>query len=469
MQTIEGTEYMSEIQPNSLYQAYKAVPLSDDGVQALTALYQPIIGSDALTLYFVLANDASTAEYTHLDLLNQLNFGMQRFLDARYHLEGIGLLTSYQKKSSEFGLLYAYELQEPLSPVRFFADSTYTFLLKNMVGERRFQLLAKRYMIPRYTWSAYTNITKNFTDVYSFQLADYQRDQAKLEQIASHFSKESKPKLAINDQLDWSFLKFHAQKKQISAKNFTDEFSKKLSLYHQYYGLDEMDLVQYMADVVNIATGMVEIDELEKRIVASRRTTRVKESSVNKETEDAEIRRFNTLKLTGFSDLDIQIIKESEQISPADYLAAIKLEKNSYPTKLEEWIVRDLVERSPLPKSVINVLLHYALVVKNNSVLPQKLVDKISADWSEKKVGTPEAAIQLVRTLAKEAQTAKQQRTNQSRYTPNKVTRREQLPKWLVEQEAKKVSNEQVEDSEVALTDEMNERFQAYLKRKEGE
>ncbi len=167
--------------------------------------------------------------------------------------------------------------------------------------------------------------------------------------------------------------------------------------------------------------------------------------------------------------MDIQIIKESEQISPADYLAAIKLEKNSYPTKLEEWIVRDLVERSPLPKSVINVLLHYALVVKNNSVLPQKLVDKISADWSEKKVGTPEAAIQLVRTLAKEAQTAKQQRTNQSRYTPNKVTRKEQLPKWLVEQEAKKVSNEQVEDSEVALTDEMNERFQAYLKRKEGE
>jgi len=107
--------------------------------------------------------------------------------------------------------------------------------------------------------------------------------------------------------------------------------------------------------------------------------------------------------------------------------------------------------------------------VKNNSVLPQKLVDKISADWSEKKVGTPEAAIQLVRTLAKEAQTAKQQRTNQSRYTPNKVTRKEQLPKWLVEQEAKKVSNEQVEDSEVALTHEMNERFQAYLKRKEGE
>jgi len=60
-------------------------------------------------------------------------------------------------------------------------------------------------------------------------------------------------------------------------------------------------------------------------------------------------------------------------------------------------------------------------------------------------------------------------RYEKARYTPNKVTRKEQLPKWLVEQEAKKVSNEQVEDSEVALTDEMNERFQAYLKRKEGE
>ncbi|MFD2728501.1 replication initiation and membrane attachment family protein [Enterococcus camelliae] len=466
----------SDIQPNSLYQAFKASRLSDDGTDALTILYQPIIGADAVALYFSLTNDAikgSSDEFTHLDLLNQLNFGMNRFLEARYHLEGMGLLSTYRNETLEFGHVYGYELIEPLSPNRFFADSTYTFLLKSMVGERRFQVLAKRYTAPQFNWSSYTEISKRFSEVYAFQPLDYQRNQVELEQLAHQFAtNEPQSQLQIEGTLDWSFLVFHAQKKQIAAANFTAEFSKKIELYHEFYGLDEMELVQLMADIVDISTGMVEINELEKHIVTKYRRMHEKEqSSTQRTNDDEQMRRFHTLKQNGFSDIDLQIIKESEQTAPANYLAAIKHEKNSYASKLEEWIVKDLVERSPLPTSVINVLLHYVLVVQNNSVLPQKLVDKIAADWSEKKVATPEEAIQFVRTLAKEAKETKQKRAMQyqNRSSNKQVTREEQLPKWLIEQEKNKLKVNQTDEKEVALTDEMNQRFQAYLKRKEGE
>ena len=47
---------------------------------------------------------------------------------------------------------------------------------------------------------------------------------------------------------------------------------------------------------------------------------------------------------------------------------------------------KSLVERSPLSNSVINVLIHYVLVVQNNAALPASYVNNIAAQWSELQV-----------------------------------------------------------------------------------
>lgn len=59
------------------------------------------------------------------------------------------------------------------------------------------------------------------------------------------------------------------------------------------------------------------------------------------------------------------------------------------------------MQKSPLPNSVINILINYLLVVQNKSALIPALANQIATDWSEKGIRSPEDAIKHVRELAK--------------------------------------------------------------------
>lgn len=466
------------VQPNAIYQAHRATPLSEQGRDSLSVLYQPIIGADALAVYFALNSDAqieNPKEYTHLDLLNLLNFGLARFMEARYRLEGIGLVTVYRKKTERYGDMYGYELQEPLTPQAFFEDTTYSFLLTSMVGERRFTDLVQRYQPKQWDWQGYQDISKKFTDIYQLDFTHFSKIEADLTTVSKQFE-QAVPSLenTLDESLDWAFLIFHASKKQISKSNFTQKFSEKLSLFHRLYGYDEMELVQFMAQVVNLSDGLVDEQALDKAIVAYRTQQKNQaQRKIPEVVEENQVRRFNTLRQTGFSEADIETIKESEALLPLDYFEAIKEAKHSFSTKLEEWIVRNLVETSSLTNSVINILLHYVLVIQNHSILPQKVVEKIAADWSERRIANPEDAIKRVRQMVQDIQTEQAQRTTQkqARYTTKgQPIRKEVLPKWMEAQQVATSEEKQEIEAELKLSDEVEQKFQEYLRRKkEGE
>ncbi|HLQ40211.1 MAG TPA: DnaD domain protein, partial [Tetragenococcus sp.] len=174
----------------------------------------------------------------------------------------------------------------------------------------------------------------------------------------------------------------------------------------------------------------------------------------------AEIRRFNTLRQTGFSEKNIELIKEVQNIAPMDYLQSIKKQKKSYVNNQESWILKDLVEQSPLPNSVINILLHYVLIIKNMKVLKKNFIDPIAADWSELELKTPEQAIKHVRDLVNEAKEKKNQPQAYKRQN-RQLIRKEKLPAWVDHPE------EEVEDAQKQAA--INERMKKYLQRKEGE
>ena len=137
-----------KITPNTIYQVFKALPLTQEGKDGLLYLYQPIIGAQALALYFQFLGDeadSNESEFIHLDCLNALNIGLSSFLEARKRLEGMGLLTVFEKEDPEFGKIYLYQLEEPLVPQKFIKDVTYSFLLHQAVGERKFKQLTRRF------------------------------------------------------------------------------------------------------------------------------------------------------------------------------------------------------------------------------------------------------------------------------------------------------------------------------------
>ncbi|MCD5003478.1 DnaD domain protein [Enterococcus saccharolyticus] len=450
----------NEVQPNHIYQVFKSLPLTEEGNDGLLHLYQPIIGSHAMALYYALLGDEEDQhenEFAHIDVLNALNLGLPDFLTARKHLEGVGLLSVFMKEDPEFGKIFLYQLEEPLHPQAFLKDEVYSYLLWNVVGERKFNQIVERFKPKKVDTSAYREITSSFSDVYgALNEESFVRKSSKLEQISKDYEVHGKT-LQLEDQLDWKFLIDVAKKKFIAESNFTPEFRKQLLLYHNLYGLDELTLVNMMAEVVSLSDGQVDSKALAK-YMNQQNKTRPQKQTVAQLSPDDQTRRFNTLKQTGFSEMDLELVQMSEETAPVDFLQAIKREKHSFVTDSESWLLKSLVEKSPLPNSVINVLMHYVLVIQKNSTLQANFVNKIATDWSEIGIKSPEAAIQHVRQLVKESkEKVKRPRTP---YKQQPV-RKETLPDWVDN------PTEEVEDP--AQQAAINQRLQEYLKRKEGE
>lgn len=451
--------------PNQSYQVFKSRPLSTEGKDALIFLYQPIIESDGLALYLSLAADhqsgtiaADTAEHVILDLLNAMNVGMQRFMQAKEKLEGIGLLRSFEKTDPQQGTSYLYLLQEPVHPLDFFQDELYSYLLLNRVGECKFEQLVSLFQPQRASLTSFQETTTSFTQAYGLDPKRFAASESKLQSVQQAFQEDQQPLALEEAAIDWDFLLYEAQRRYIRSENFTPAFKQKLLMYHALYGYDVLELLDLMADHVSLTTGEVDQKRLEQAVARKSRQTFNKTSHNEDPETESQLRRFNTLKQNGFSENDILLIQESEHTAPIPFLKAIKTEKNSFMTDSEQWLLKSLVERSPLPNSVINVLVHYALVVQNNAALNGSYINNIAAQWSELKIGTAEDAIKHVRNLVK---TAKEKRTR-PQTNGNRVIRQEKLPAWAESpvEEATLTPERQAE---------LDRKLQNYLHKKAGD
>lgn len=461
---------LEEIKPNAIYQVFKALPLTSDGQKSLMHLYQPIIGANALSLYYHLIGDAFDSveqEFTHLDCLNLLNVGMDDFYAARRRLEGMGLLTVYEKEDTEFGKLFLYQLEEPVNPQSFIQDMTYSFLLHQAIGKRRFEQMIRRFEPKTIDLTNYVNTTANFTQVYGqLDLDRFAQEAPQLELTAQGFKEEKNKSLQVAENLlDWDFLFQLAQKKFIAKENFTAEFRLQLSVYASLYGYKEMELIELLTQVVALDTGLVNPNDF-RRLIEKNQLQKPKKEQQASQNSRQDVERYRQLSQKGFTQRDLNLIKISEETAPSDFLQAIKLEKNSFVTDSEIRLLKTLIERTPLTNAVINILIHYVLVIQNNSTLQERFVTTIAANWSEKGFKTPEMAIEYVRQYVRESKEKRREKeekkqTQAKRTYAKKPVRNEVLPEWIIEPKEIK------EDPEKQAA--IQRRLQEYLKRKEGE
>ncbi len=75
--------------------------------------------------------------------------------------------------------------------------------------------------------------------------------------------------------------------------------------------------------------------------------------------EEQQTYRYNALKMNGFSELDIQMIMDSEKNPPIQYLEALKNSRGGYTTPQERSLVKYVASNPGLPTSVINILINY--------------------------------------------------------------------------------------------------------------
>lgn len=455
-----------ELQPKNIYQGRKSYPLREEGKSSLLYLYQPLIGSEALSLYFILLSEIPLQkgvgpEGLHADLLSSLNCGIPQLYEARKKLEGIGLLEVFFKEDPSLGGCFIYELLEPIEPLAFFKDTLLSFLLLEKVGQRRFDQLIQLFQPEHFSTNDYQKITKKFLEVYRFNEKTYAADQEKLEKNQQSFTTKSTDlgKSMEQSTLDWRFLTDWLAKKHII--NLDESLKEQLTMYHLLYGVDELTLGEWVVQAYDFSEQTVSVKELQRIVLVNQQTKRTNTLTNQKEEATSANQNETPKEATALTNATLQLVNEAKSIPPMKYLEALKQAKGGYVSKQETWLLQDLVSQSGLSNSLINILINYVLVIKDRPSLTASFVNTIANEWAQKKIMTPEEAIEHIRkTNSKVKQNTKN--TNQNYSTNRRNVRREKLPDWVNQpKEEKKISSEKKAEIE--------RRFKEYFAKKEGD
>ena len=162
--------HYKELQPVDSYKIQLSHPISDYDRQLLTLFYQPLIGSDAMSLFMTLWADAEQEgerEYNHYYLMNLLSTPLEPIFEARISLEAIGLLRTYKKKEGD-ERSFLYKLYAPLTAKEFFNDPLLSTFLFSKIGEQAYRNLLARFTVRSVPVDGgFTDVSRTFLDVYT--------------------------------------------------------------------------------------------------------------------------------------------------------------------------------------------------------------------------------------------------------------------------------------------------------------
>ena len=458
-------EAWSKLKPKDKFSVKKAQHVSEMDYVVLSILYQPIIGVGALALInaLLVEEKIETGDrmQQHSVLLNQLDVGIPDFYMAREKLESVGLLKSFVKKLDNENH-FIYIIQPTLEPSVFLHDDILSLLLIEKVGFQKVEELSRffDYSIPDMT--DYVEVTRSFTDVFqsiSSRLGGKEEELRKVKAIVTPRNKA--PELTItSNQFDWLFFNSLIESLHIDQNQIEVELKRTINLFSQLYGINELEMFDYIKQSVDYVNNRVIEKDFKQSVYKGYHSRKKQEIVENKEenninrglsdTEKDQLRQ-NTLRLTGFSDEEIAVIQSCETIPPLVFLKAIKKQKGGFVSFSESQTIENLKTQSGLPDSVINVIIHYTLVVQGKPSIIQSLVMSIANDWAQKKIFSPEDAVKQVQDLQKERTKPKAKRNNYG----NQSQRKETLPDWAKGDVVRK---------ETPLSDEETAFFQEQLK-----
>lgn len=415
----------SQLNPRDCIQVTQQVWLTQRELQFVTQLYVPFLGVQASTLYLVLFSELSPNSYQSdvirlADLLALVNMGIPDFYQARIRLESVGLLKTYRyEEEDSISAQYTFELQAPASPNLFFKDALLSTLLVNQVGHQRFENLQKRFSVKEKAIYG-EDVTSTFQEGFQlpFNMSQYKRNVAQEKQMIKDVKQQEL--LVMNSNIDWELLTDLLKSQFVHEQALTDEVKQMLNSFQLYYGLTEREIAQYVIYAADLSTGEIDEKELYSIIINANQhlaAPKKEETSIipvesTPEVSEvaAEERQEITPPPTQLPQAIQRLIILAKEMTPFDFMTSIKQQRNGYVSNGEQRIILDLVQVGTIPSEVINILIHYVLVVKNNPTINKNLMDTIANDWSQKGIQTAEQAIDAVRQRDKEFKASRKEK-----------------------------------------------------------
>ena len=396
------------LMPADTYVVVNKTILHNEDRKIITSLYLPIIGTDAVMLYFTLWSDLDNAEiisseYSHQKLVSSLRITINELKTAFDKLEAIGLIKAFIKEGNVNN--YIYEIFSPVSASEFLSHPILNITLYSNVGKREYDNLVKSFKIPRLNTSNYKEITKCFNDVFeSTSMTSY---DLSLEDIRKY----NKLKLNINSNFDFNFLISSIPKNIDTSRMFTKDIKELIINLSFIYDIDAIK----MSNIIKVSlndNGTINRECLRKN---ARNYYQFDNGGLLPTIVDNSQPEY-LRKPIGDTSKRAKMIYTFETISPRELL--ISKNNGNEPTRRDLKLIEDLLIDYKLKPGVVNVLLDYAINV-NNKKLTRGFVETIAGEWQRKGIETVEDAMNTCEKVHKKNSKKIDKNDNRNSRTPD--------------------------------------------------
>ncbi len=370
--------------PADTYIVINRTVLNDQDRKLLISLYQPVIGTTAISLYFSLWSyldkmELCSTEWTHHHLMGNMGIGLSEISVAREKLEGIGLIKTYLKKGDINH--YVYALYSPLSAAEFFANPILTTALYHNVGALEYQKLVEYFKMPRFHLRDYTDITKSLSDV--FETVSSQD----VSHIETGIRRRAKQRMKLVSKIELDELLGLIPEEMINIRSITKDMRELIDKLSFIYDLDNDAMLEIIR---NSLTEKRTIDRTKLRNQARNYYTFEHDGrlpSIAYKHQPDYLRRP-----IGDQSPRAKMIYQFETTSPYDFLCG----KNHgvKPSKNDKLILEYLLIDLGMMPGVVNVLIDYVLRINQNK-LTKNFIEVIASQWIRSNVKTVEDAMKL--------------------------------------------------------------------------
>ena len=422
---------MENILPADTFIVINKTVLHEDR-RILISLYQPLVGSTAINLYYTLWTyldhfECLSDEIEHHALLNNMMITINEFNDARKRLEAVGLIKTYAKYDKINN--YIYEIFSPLSASEFLNHPIFSMALMNALGEREYKKTVEFFKVPSIDLKNYQNITSKFTDFFTFASDNIREIEINNLRKKNINEIELTPKINVENII--SFIP-----DELLNKKAVTSADKKLIINLSYiYNYDEEILMEL------IRNSLTDKHIIDKKLLKENALKYYEFDNVGKlpsliyKTQPENLKNKNE----GFNNND-KMIHIFECTSPYDFISS-KYRSGS-PSSSDLKIISYLLVDLELNPGVTNVLVDFVLKINNNK-LTKAYVDTIASQWKKKNIQTVKEAMEL----AKEEYHKKNKK-----YTNNKESKI--VPSWInKEYDSEEASLEEIKELERLLGD----------------
>lgn len=371
--------------------------LNDQDRKILTMLYQPIIGSNSISLFFTLWSyldkiELISIECTHHHLMMSMRNRLEEIIEAREKLEAIGLIRTYIKKDNINN--YIYELYSPLNPYEFLNNPILSVSLYNNVGKVEYEKLKEYFKIPRFNLRDYEDISCNFSDVFEVS------NISSFENMTNDLKRVNINKLSLVSKIDLENVISLIPDEMLNIRSITRDTKDLIYKLSFIYNLDD----EQMSELIR--NSLSDKKTIDKNLLRenSRKFYQFENSgklpSIIYRNQPEYLR-----KPVGDTSNRAKMIYQFETTSPYDFL--VSKHSGSTPTKNEYKILEYLLIDMNLKPGVVNVLIDYVLKINNNKLV-KNFIELIAEQWSRSKIETVEDAMNFAEKEYKKTKGVKQ-------------------------------------------------------------